>query len=277
MWTLTNSTNLEELKERLQNSWFKRLILIGECLLALAGAFAQSNTLQGTIGYDYGYLKDLNFSPLHYEEQGKTYTLGYNWQDASSLNQFSFLVDYGIGQLHTDASETFTTDYIRGNFSLGYLRRFNLAGVKVTDWAIGARYHFYLYYLDWNEQDAFSFFGNHSLDFSASFSHRIQNRHLFSTQLHVPLWSLIVRPPYNGTDPELEYNNENDPVRLITDGVGGSFERLLAFQIDASYQYKINRRWDLLVRYQARYQNLKGQNQLIHLQHQLSTGLQLKL
>ena len=82
---------MEWLKERLQNSWFKRLILVGECLLALAGAFAQSNTLQGTIGFDFGYLKDLNFSPLHYQEQGKTYTLGYNRQDASTLNQLTFL------------------------------------------------------------------------------------------------------------------------------------------------------------------------------------------
>ncbi len=267
---------MEELKERLQNSWFKRLILVGECLLALAGAFAQSNTLQGTIGFDHGYLKDLNFSPLHYQEQGKTYMLGYHWQDGSTLNQFTFQTDFGTGQLHTDASEHFTTDYIRGNFSVGYLRRFNLYDVKITDWAIGARYHFYLNYLDWNQQDAFSFFANHSLDFSLAYSHQLQERHEFSFQLHVPLWSLIVRPPYNGTDPELEYNNENDPIRLITDGVGGSFDRLLAFQINASYQYQISRRWDLLARYQARYQNLKGQNQLIHLQHQFSTGIQLK-
>ena len=267
---------MEWLKERLQNSWFKRLILVGECLLALAGAFAQSNTLQGTIGFDFGYLKDLNFSPLHYQEQGKTYTLAYNRQDASTLNQFTFLADYGTGQLRTDASKAFTTDYIRGNFTIGYLRRLNLYDAKITDWAIGARYHFYLYYLDWNEQDAFSFFGNHSLDFSTSFSHQIHERHHVSIQLHVPLWSLIVRPPYNGTDPELEYNDEHAPLSLITDGAGGSFERLLAFQVNAGYQYQFSRRWNMIVRYQARYQNLKGQNQLIHLQHQLSTGIQLK-
>ncbi len=272
---------MERLKERLLNSWFKRLILVGECLLALAGAFAQSNsegsnTMQGTIGYDYGYLKDLNFSPLHYQEQGKTYALGYRWQDASTLNEFNLSVDYGSGQLHTDAAKDFTTDYIRGNFSIGYLRKVKLYGVKITDWALGARYHFYLNYLDWNQQDAFSFFANHSFDFSTSFSHQLQGGHQFSFQLHVPLWSLIVRPPYNGTDPELEYNSESDPLRLITDGIGGSFERLLAFQFNASYHHRISRRWDLLVQYQARYQNLKGQNQLIHLQHQLSTGIQLK-
>lgn len=138
---------MEELKDRLQNSWFKRLILIGECLLALAGVFAQSNTLQGTLGLDCGYLKDLNSTPLHYEEQGKTYTL---WQDASALNKFSSPLDDDKGQFHIDTPQGFTTDYIRGNCSISYLRTCDIDAAKISDRPVRARDHYDLKHLDWN-------------------------------------------------------------------------------------------------------------------------------
>lgn len=202
---------MKELKERLQNSWFKRLILIGECLLALAGAFAQTNTLQGNIGFDYGYLKDLNLSPLHYEEQGNTYALGYNWQEASTLNKFTFLLDYSNGLLRTDVSKDFTTGHIQGSFRIEQLRRFDLLDINTTDWAIGVWHYCHLNYLDWNQQNASSFLAKHRLDCPPSFNLQIQKQDHFSLQLHVPLGSLIAHSPYNKTDPELAFVNENAP------------------------------------------------------------------
>lgn len=265
----------------LMDTWFKRWLLIGECLLALGSAYAQvdfrpSHSINASIAYDYGYLKDQNFSPLNYQEQGKTYSLTYQWKSARQLDQLSFRADYGTGILQTKASSVFTTDYIRGNLSISYLRKLFTSAGGTTQWSLGSRYHFYLNYMDWEEQSAFSFFANHSLDISTSFQHQVSALQQFSAQLHVPLWSLIVRPPYNGFDQELVYNNEQNPLGLITDGTGGSFNRLIAFQLNAAYQYQLSPRWGMELAYQARYQNLSDTHKLIHLQHQLSAGLQLK-
>gem|GEM_PF-2501319 len=263
------------------DNWFKRWLLIGECLLALGSAYGQADfkpthSINGSIAFDYGYLKDLSFSPLNYQEQGKTYSIAYQWQNARRLDQFHFRTDYGKGNLQTKAADAFTTDYIRANLSLGYLRKFSVTPAHKTSWLMGARYHFYLNYLDWNEQDAFSFFAHHSLDLSIAMSHRFRAKHQLSAKLHVPIWSLIIRPPYNGTNEELEVNSDSNHLALLTNGSGSSLERLISFDFKTTYQYQLNKRWGLQIAYQARYQNLSDKQKLIHLQHQLSAGLQLK-
>lgn len=232
------------------------------------------------MGYNHGYLNDQNLSPLHYGERGLRYTLGYRNRRKKSLVLAE--LSYGSGTHPSAVSDVFTTDYIVGYLQLAYLPMWNLSRLKKLDLFknlrlyIGPQYQFYLHYIDWEDQTAFSFIGVHSLDLSAAIRYQFGERHLASVRLSRPIVNLLVRPPYNGFDEELTtYNDQGQVLKLITDGPIGFFNQLLASDLSLNYEYLLRPNLHLRATYTQRYQESQQPFLIKHLQNTLSLGLTL--
>ncbi len=178
---------MEELKERMLNSWFKRLVLIAECLLALAGAFAQSNTespntIQGTLGFTYGYMQDLASYSLQYQEQGKTDA----WWDTTTLNDFHCSLNYKGKHFPPHTALELIPAYL-ANANLGQLGEPHQSELQGTAWTTRNRHLFYHHDSDDHQSAASSFSINRHLDHSFSSRVQTQDRPRFSGRLQVPL------------------------------------------------------------------------------------------
>lgn len=227
------------------------------------------------IGYNQGYLRDRNFSPLRYTEGGLYYGLRYEKQNRNSRFIAQFM--YSKGTIKTAVSPVFTTDYILGNLSLGYLRAIPSLSTETFQFLLGPQYSFYIYYLDWENQDAFSFMANHSLDITAQARYQLGAAHRLSAQLGLPAFNLLVRPPYNGNDEELGRNNDEDPLALITDGVWGTWNKLFAYHLALQYHYAVTQRIELTVGFENRYQRTETSFSYRHAQHHVTLGFTINL
>ena len=251
------------------------LLLIG-CQLAFSQSgdmeIIPKHELTLTIGLNQSWLKDSNFSPLHYKGQGAVYGLEYRLSDKDNNGIFLVGLSFGTGKYSAAISDALDTDFILGDLSLGYLRRTNELTMRTPSFAFGGRYHFHINYLDWGEQDAFSFLGNHGFEFATSVDYPLNEKHRFQAQLSLPVFSYTVRPPYNGSDEELTENNDNSPVKLLFDGYWSTFNRLFIYDLELKYHYQISDNLSLNLIYLNRYQNVTNLHKFVQMQNQFKIG-----
>jgi len=226
-------------------------------------------------GYNSGIFKDDNFSPLHYSTSGLLLGLSYQKLKNRNGNIFFATLDYNADAVKTEVSDEFGASTIQANLGIAYLK--NISVVQSDKWkfAVGGRYNFFLQYLDYNEQSAISFLANHSIDGMGLVEYQLNSKSQISAQLSLPLLSLTVRPPYNGTDEELAYNNDNAPLKVITNGDVGTVNQLFAYDLKLRYDYRLSNRFTWNVAYLNRYQNANGISKIVQMQHQFTTGLAL--
>lgn len=255
------------------------ILLLLFCTSILSGQEMQTddqgfkkNQFGVSIGIDRGLLKDLNYSPLNYSEKGNLYRLDY--RRGIPHVKFSVQAQYSTGVIQTDASSAFDTDYQKGFLALDFWKNIKQPNSRNSlRWGLG--YHFYIYYVDWGNQDAFSFLANHSINGNISVYRKISDRHALEAKLSIPVLSFLVRPPYAGLDEELS-TNQDSPVKLITDGSLTSLHEMFEYTLDLSYFYKLSNRFLLQTNYSNRYQNVSEIKKIKHLQHQLSIGTTFK-
>ncbi|MEM0993522.1 MAG: hypothetical protein AAGI49_10855 [Bacteroidota bacterium] len=258
----------------------QKLLIITTLLFGWQLAFAQSENeilfptheLTLTIGLHQSWLKDSNFSPLHYKGKGAIYGLEYRLSDKANRGVFLAGLSFGTGTYSVDISDALDTKFILGDLSLGYLRRTSNLTMRSPNFALGGRYHFHINYLDWNEQDAFSFLGNHGFELATAVDYPLNEKHRFQAQLSLPLLSYTVRPPYNGTDAELTENNDNSPVKLLFDGYWSTFNRLLMYDLELKYNYQLSDSFSLDFIYLNRYQNVTNLHKFVQMQNQFRVG-----
>ena len=225
-----------------------------------------------SVGMNTGKMKDTNFSPLHYAEQGGSYKLFYENSKATSKNIFFTNLAFSNGSLKTVASDSLEARYIYGDIEVGYLRKLNSKSEKL-DFALGAKYH-----LDFNEAifnnvfESFTFNIAHRLDLSARINYRINRRQNLTANISVPIVSLLVRPPYIGYDDELDANQEK-PLTLITNGDFVSGLKHAALKFDLMHRYEINNRLNTIVHYEF---NIQSNDEFKQFQNQLTVGLNYK-
>lgn len=229
-----------------------------------------------TAGYNFGVFKDLNYSPLQYSSNGLLYGLNYKKTNKQSGNIFLAQLEFNADTVQTMTSKEFGANTIQGNLGLGYLKNIKLSKSDKWNVAVGGKYNFFIQYLDYKDQAAYSFLANHSIDVMGLVKYDFNAKHSLSAQLSLPLVSLIVRPPYNGSDEELTHNNDNHPLKVITDGYVGTVNKLFAYDLKLRYDYQFSDRFSANVTYLNRYQNVNDSNSLVQMQHQISTGLSLK-
>lgn len=255
--------------------FFTLILLIGLTIHSASGQQTiEKNSLHLYSGGHFGLLEDANFSPLHYHDRSLLYGLNYTRYRADQ--QFKVKLNYSSGTANTDLGKIFQTDYILGEFRLQYLQSSKYLSSSKGQLQLGGQYHFYINYSDWNGQESFSFFANHSFDISAQYQYDLNDKNSFLFNLDVPLVNLVVRPPYNGEDEELaRNNNETRIIPLLTDGYWTSYNGLITYDFSLSYQHQFSERLTFKATYRNKYYKLLKNKQLTHLQQQLTVGLQM--
>jgi hypothetical protein len=245
------------------------------------GAFSQNEKVKSSlskvyknqigiqVGYNQGYLKDLNFSPLNYKESGTLYALNYTHQKPKGI--FYVDLDFSLGKLKTRASKHFTSSMTLANLEISYVRKLTKKESKYF-FHLGGQYSSYLQILDWNDYESFSFLAIHGIGVKGLLSYNINSKHKFNTSLFIPVFQDLVRPPYNGID-ETIIENQDNTVKLIFAGKPSSFNTYCSFDWKFNYLYSISNRLDLTATYLARYQNVFEINTVKHLQNQFTVGV----
>ncbi len=249
--------------------------IIGLSLLSLLTVRAQDfkdfkNELDVSVGYSLGSIKDLNFAPLNYRENGINYGIGYT-RKLETGNLFSMRFDYADAEIETDASDFLTSDYTSGNARISYL---------IDVGSISNKLHFFLggeYQTNWNkiEFQAFgvpkdSYLVAHSLNIAALLAYSLNERNSLFFKAALPLVSFTVRPPFS------EFDEEFDSFRLFDGGELGSFNKYVAFDGYFLYQYTLLQNVNLNASYTFLYQKHSEENEFTRFNSRLNIGVSLK-
>ena len=236
----------------------------------------QDSTIQNSItfstGLNQGYFKDLNFSPLNYSISGVNYGITYSRINNKSI--FLTSLDFNNNKVNTIQQTVFPkSKYIQGKVKIAYLRKVNKISKKV-DFFLGGQYQSNINYIDFLEEST-SFLAAHSLGISFYGEFHFNNKHAINASISLPLFTLMVRPPYSGFDEELDENIDK-PLRLITNGYFTSVNNYVSPSFSIQYEYNLTKRFSISGEYQMNYQNQSKNDRFITYQNQIRIGLNYK-
>lgn len=231
------------------------------------------NSLGIRVGYNQGYFKDLNFSPLNYTEAGMLFGLTYTKLSSKEKGVLNVDLEFSSSQLKTKKSSYLVSNSTLANLEISYLRR--VSSSKDLSFYIGGEYSSYVQIVDWQDFDSFSYLASHGIGVKGLLFYDLTPIHRFSTSLFIPVFQFLARPPYNGIDEEIIENQDNI-AKIIFNGSPSSVGQYLALEWKINYLLSISEKVDLSATYLLRYQNLSEINKVIHLQNQLSIGANIK-
>ncbi len=235
----------------------------------------KKNTIGLSYGVNSGLLKDLNFSPLHYKESGHLLSLQYLRHNPKRKNIFEIGIDFSSGKTKTDVSNLLTANYIYGKINASYYRKINASKNSKWKFYAGAGYATNLFYVEWDDNEAFSYVATHGLTFNFKANYLINKRNQVYSTISIPFLQLLARPPYNGRN-EFIIENENSPAKIFFNGKIATFNQYYGFSWTTKYNYSINKLIDLSANYNLNLQKVTGVNKITHLQNQLQAGLNIK-
>lgn len=233
------------------------------------------NQLGVGIGYTQLYAKDLNFSPLNYSGNGLVYDLSYERHSISDNNRFTLSAVFSSDNLKASTNNTIDPLYIYADVGLSYLTRLFPSKQSKTKYYLGVQYNTRVFYMDYDDQEAFSFTATHGLSISGLLEHRFNMKNTLRTSLAIPFLQLLARPPYNGID-EFIIENQDHVAQILFSGKLASFDRYLALYWNTDYSYALTRFLDIGLSYSLGYQKAKEPTDAILWQHQLSTHVSFK-
>ena len=164
---------------------------------------------------------------------------------------FSCLSDIQFGELNTAVSEFNTSDHYNINLELGFLKNIPVNSSEIKLW-LGGQYHSYFDIVFYEETEAITFYGLHSLDLTGSISWDISSKHALSSTISLPVFGLLVRPPWTGWDKYIIEHEENR-FPLFFRGKWTSLNDFFAVNLNIQYHFAIGPRWDLTAKYLFRY------------------------
>jgi hypothetical protein len=210
----------------------------------------RKNILHLQFGLERGYFKDFNFSPLNYSSSGLVVNLGYQ-RYLKNDNCLFFSTNIEVGELNTAVSEFNTSDHYNLNLELGYLKNIPNKAAKIKT-QLGGQYHSYFDVVFYDGHEAITFYGLHSLDLIGSISWDIAARHALSSTISLPVFGLLIRPPWTGWDKYI-IEHEDNRVPLFFRGKWTSLNDFFAFNWNIQYHFAITPGWGLTAKYQFRY------------------------
>lgn len=210
-----------------------------------------------------GYLKDSNFSPLNNSEKGIEFGLSYFRQ---KKNTFLLELRFGHNNISTANIDFLATTHLQGNLILDYHFNKNTNNEKLK-YFFGPQYKFNFNFISDNRDLVFSYSVAHNFSAVGGIKYQLSDRHSLVSSLSLPIFSLIIQPPYNGFNEALEVNSDK-PLKLITDGKFLSFNKYQAFNFAFNYTYLLSKRLDLMLGYELHYQRINDLHLFIHAQHQ---------
>lgn len=263
----------------MKKSISKYFLLIVIVALTYSKVYSQKDsTIQNSItistGLNQGYFKDLNFSPLNYSISGANYGITYSRRNNKSIFLTSLV--FNNNTINTMQQTVFPeANYLQGKVKIAYLRKVNKISNKI-DFFLGGHYQSNINYIDWQEEST-SFLVAHSLGISFYGEFHFNNKHAINSSISLPLFTLMVRPPYSSFDEELDENLDNGkPLRLITNGYFTSVNNYVSPSFSIQYEYNLTKRFSISGEYQMNYQNQSKNDRFITYQNQIRIGLSHK-
>jgi hypothetical protein len=252
----------------------KTLIIIIAIVLFSNNILAQhkKNYIGFNIGYNQGYLKDEVFSPLNYSEGGKLFGLMYKRQNPTKKYVFETNILFGTGKLKTVASDFFKSGYLLAFVDLSYLKKISTIKAKNLSFYIGGQYQSQLQYLDWKSRETFSFTATHGINIRTLANYTINKKSTIQSSVAIPIFQILVRPPYNGIN-EFISANEDNTIKLITTGKTTTLNKYFAINWQTMYNYNFSKRFGLCAAYTMRYQRVSDFHKLKNLHNQFTTGV----
>jgi hypothetical protein len=226
-------------------------------------------------GYNQGFIKDPIFSNLNYTENGYLADLLYSHLTPNRNNLIKANVNFSSGKLKTNNIDFFTSSYILANINLAYLRKLPNHKSQYFSSYLGVNYMTRIQYLDWNNQTSFSFIATHGLSIQTNLFWNIKTKHSIETALSIPVFQVLVRPPYNGIDNFITDNQDNT-IKLIFTGKPTSLNKYVAINWETNYKYAISDQFDLKLGYTLNYERIFETQEFIQLQNQIMTGINIK-
>ncbi|MBN2263059.1 MAG: hypothetical protein JW735_09105 [Prolixibacteraceae bacterium] len=231
------------------------------------------NSVQMHLGWEQGYFKDANFSPLNYVSGGLAIQMGYQ-RNTKNDDLIFISTDFVPGALINMHSEYATSARYIANIEMGYLKEIGNNIPTITT-KLGGQYHTYLDMAFFNGVQAVTFFGLHSIDLAGKVEWDLAPKHSLSGTLALPVFGLLVRPPWTGWD-KFIVSNEESLIPIFFRGKWTSINNFLACNLDVQYQYKIAPQWDFVAGYQFRYYRTQTLKTAIIPSSQITIGTNFK-
>ncbi|WP_147676927.1 hypothetical protein [Algibacter pacificus] len=254
----------------------KTTTIIAAFLLALtAKAQRVTSTSKKYIGLDIGYrfdnLNDQNLSPLNQKGEGLSYSLFY---EKRKKNILKLNINYSDGLLESGVNDTFETSYYTGSFNASYLKSLSHSA-KTTKFYIGLTYNLDVYYMDWFDQDAFSYSTTNGLSFTGAFTKQLNTKQFIEGSVTIPFLQYLSRPPYNGIN-EFIIENQDTPVNIIFDGELTSFKKYKAIAWNINYNLEISNHINWRLNYTLNIKKVIEINKVKSVSNLISTSISYK-
>ncbi|WP_117885349.1 hypothetical protein [Aureibaculum luteum] len=220
------------------------------------------------IGYRLDNLKDTNFSPLNQKGGSFFYSVFY---ERHSKNIMKFNIKYGDGILKSGRSDRLKTSYYAGSVGFTYLKNLS-TNQESANFYVGGSYNLDLLYMDWFNQDAFSYVSAHGLSMNVAVSKQLAPRQYIESTVAIPVLQFLSRPPYNGID-EYIIENQDEPLNIIFAGKLTSLKAYKSIHWNVNYRYEISNNFNLKFDYDLNIQSVKTVNEFKNLSNRVSTSL----
>lgn len=212
------------------------------CVMSSIYIYAQdqedkSNSISISLGYQSGVLKDANFSPLNYKQNGSTYTMEYIKFGGHKNSILSIQLNAGFNTLSTDASTYFDTDITQVQLNIYYTKRLNPTVSKSAIY-LGGQLISEVKSLDWENTESFSYFAAHGIGLKGIYQYNVSNTIAMGASIYSPFIALIARPPYNGIDEDVIENQDNI-LAIITNGTIESLNTYFKLETEFNITYKL--------------------------------------
>lgn len=220
------------------------------------------------IGYHIDAVKDTNLSPL----QQKGTSFGYSiFYEKHSENILKVAVSYYDAVLKSARSNRIETSFYNGQVGITYLK--GLTSIQQnTKLYLGGAYQLNVLYIDWNEQDAFSYLSVNGFSVSAAVSRQFTSRSYLESSVSIPIFQWVSRPPYNGLDEEI-IENQDEPLKIVLQGEFASFKEYKSLSWNVNYSYEIFPHFNCKVAYDFKIQKVSKTHTFTSLSNNISTSI----
>ncbi len=226
-----------------------------------------------TVGYNYGYFKDLNYSPLNYKQGGLAIAFDYTFPNRRNGDLWNIHLGFAPNTIESVAAEHFTADYLIGDIRFDYLKKMKTKNARLSAY-LGGQFNSHHNFVNWDGLDSFTYLFGHNLAAKGQVKWQLKNKHSIQSSLAIPVVSWTVRPPYNGFNKTTE-ENESSPLKLITaEGKLTTVNTYFMVDWDIQYRFVTKGKWDLALKYSLQYEHYKDVHSLTRLQNQVAvTGI----
>lgn len=217
----------------------------------------KKNQLEFSTGYNFGYLKNLEFAPVSmYEYEGSVYKLNYT-HTSKKENLFEIKMDYLSSELKTDKLSNLNNDFAKVGLGFSYLKKIYDKDRFVIYGGLQSQTNTSIYSnpntSSLNNEDYYTL--HQEFGITGRFRYQSSEKQYLSSKLTLPV------------------------VLLRVTNAEGKFYTIDNYQSvlwELEYGYKLSYHFDVKAVYNFNYARLQVPSAYRELQHQLNLGINYK-